>query len=174
MFKIIVLAFVVIVAIVLAVAATRPDSFRVQRTLSIKAPPEKIAGQIEDFHAWSGWSPYEKLDPAMQRSYGGADSGKGAVYGWQGNGKVGQGRMEILEASPQKITIQLDFIKPFEGHNTAEFTLQPQGDSTEVTWAMYGPAPYFHKLIGLFLNMDQMIGKDFESGLQNLKAVAEK
>jgi len=174
MFKIFVLAFALIVVIVLAVAATRPDSFRVQRTLSIKAPPEKIAGQIENFHAWSAWSPYEKLDPAMQRSYGGADSGKGAVYGWQGNAKAGEGRMEILEASPQKITIQLDFIKPFAAHNTAEFTLQPQGDTTTVTWAMYGPAPYVHKLMGLFINLDQMIGKDFDAGLQNLKAIAER
>ncbi len=174
MFKIVILALVLVVAIVLAVAATRPNDFRVQRSLSIKAPPEKIAPLIANFHDWSDWSPYEKLDPQMRRSYGGADSGVGAVYSWEGNGKVGQGRMEILDASPAKLTIKLDFIKPFEGHNTAEFTLQPQGDATLVTWAMYGPAPFVSKLMGLFFNMDQMIGKDFETGLASLKAATEK
>lgn len=174
MFKIIILALIVIVAIVLGVAATRPDSFRVQRSLVIKAPPEKIAPLIADFHAWSSWSPYEKRDPAMQRRFGGADSGTGATYAWDGNSQVGAGSMEILDASADKVRIKLDFLKPFEAHNTAEFTLQPQADGTVVTWAMYGPAPYFHKLMGLFMNMDKMIGTDFETGLASLKALAEK
>lgn len=174
MLKIIALGLAGIVLVVLAVAATRPDSFRVQRSLEIKAPAEKIAGQIGDFHAWGAWSPYEKLDPRMQRDFGGAPQGVGATYAWSGNDKVGAGRMEILEDTPQRVKIKLDFIKPFEGHNTAEFTLQPQGDTTLVTWAMYGPAPFVSKLMGLFFDMDRMIGKDFESGLQSLKVQAEK
>ena len=165
----------VIVIGVLVAASMRPNSFAVQRSAQMRAAPDAIYPLIADFREWPRWSPWEKLDPNMKRTLSGAPSGTGAIYAWEGSGKVGAGRMEIRDvAPPSKVVIQLDFIKPFEGHNTAEFTLQPQGDSTEVTWAMYGPAPYFHKLIGLFLNMDQMIGKDFESGLQNLKAVAEK
>ena len=166
---------VIVLAAVLIFAATRPDTFRVQRATSIKAPPEKIFALIDDFHNWGSWSPYEKLDPAMKRTQSGAASGKGAVYEWQGDSKVGQGRMEITDASaPSKVVIQLDFIKPFEAHNIAEFTLEPKGDSTNVTWAMHGPAPFVTKVIGLFCNMDKMIGKDFETGLANLKALAEK
>jgi len=110
----------------------------------------------------------------MKRTYSGAGSGKGAVYEWEGNSQVGAGRMEIIDTSPHKVTIKLDFIKPLEGHNTAEFTLEPKGESTDVTWAMYGPAPYISKLMGVFLNMDKMIGNDFATGLANLKTVAEK
>ena len=116
------------------------------------------------------WSPYENKDPAMKRTYGGAESGKGATYAWDGDKNVGSGRMEILEASaPQKIVIKLDFFTPFEGHNTAEFTMLPQGDGTHVTWVMYGPANFMSKLIQVFMNLDNMIGKDFEAGLANLK-----
>jgi uncharacterized protein YndB with AHSA1/START domain len=175
MIKIIVVVLVVIVAGILAFAATRPDSFRVQRATSIKAPPEKIFGLINDFHKWGGWSPWEKLDPAMKRTFDGAAEGKGAVYAWDGSGKVGAGRMEIMESSsPSRIVIKLDFIKPFEGHNTAEYTLAPRGDSTEVTWAMYGPAPFISKVMQVFVSMDSMIGKDFEAGLANMKSIAEK
>ena len=111
----------------------------------------------------------------MKRTFGGAPAGKGATYAWEGNGKAGAGRMEITESTPSsKIAIKLDFIKPFEGHNVAEFTLQPQGDATQVTWAMHGPSPYIAKLMGLFFNMEQMIGKDFEAGLANLKTATEK
>lgn len=175
MFKKIALAVVVLVAAVLLFAATRPDSFRVQRSTSIKAPPEKIFPLIADFHAWGAWSPWEKLDPTMKRTHSGAPSGKGAVYAWDGNNEVGAGRMEIAEVSaPSRLSIKLDFSRPMEGHNTAEFTLVPKGDGSEVTWAMFGPNPYLSKLIGLFLDMDKMIGKDFETGLANLKALAEK
>ena len=171
----ILIVVVIVLAAVLIFAATRPDTFRVQRATSIKAPPEKIFALIDDFHHWGAWSPYEKLDPAMKRTQSGAASGKGAVYEWQGDSKVGQGRMEITDASaPSKVVIQLDFIKPFEAHNIAEFTLEPKGDSTNVTWAMHGPAPFVTKVIGLFSDMDKMIGKDFETGLANLKALAEK
>lgn len=171
------IAIVIVVAIiaVLGFAATKPDSFRVERSATIKAPPEKIFAYINDFHRWNQWSPYEKLDPAMTRTLSGAESGKGAIYEWSGNNQAGAGRMEITDSTPaSKITIKLDFSKPMEGHNTAEFTFTPQGDSTQVSWAMSGPMPYIAKVMSIFFNMDQMIGKDFETGLGNLKALSEK
>lgn len=175
MFKIIVITAVVLVVAVLIFAATRPDTFRVQRTANIKAPPEKIFALINDFQHWGSWSPYEKKDPTMKRTRSGAASGEGAVYEWEGNGEVGKGRMEITDTSPpSQVTIKLDFIKPFENHNVAEFTLQPTGDTTSVTWAVYGPNLYISKLMSLFFSMDNMISKDFEAGLADLKAVAEK
>jgi len=175
MFKKIALVLVVLLVAVLGYAATKPDSLHVQRSATIKAPADRIFPLINDFHSWSAWSPYEKVDPAMKKTYSGPANGKGAVYEWEGNSQVGQGRMEITDTSdPSRVTIKLDFIKPFEGHNVAEFTLVPQGDSTAVTWAMDGPSPYVVKLMGVFVNMDNMIGKDFDSGLTNLRALAEK
>jgi uncharacterized protein YndB with AHSA1/START domain len=175
MLKIIGIAIVILVAAILVYAATKPDTFRVQRTASIKAPPEKIFPLINDFHSWGPWSPYEKKDPAMKRTYSGAANGKGAVYEWEGNSEVGKGSVEITETSPpSKVVIKLDMIKPMEGHNIVEFTLKPQGDVTDVTWAMNGSSPYLAKLMSIFINMDKMIGKDFEAGLANLKAIAEK
>lgn len=175
MLKLIVIAVVVLIVAVLVLAATKPDTFRVERATRIKAPPEKIFALINDFNRWVAWSPWEKLDPAIQRTHSGAASGKGAVYAWEGNNKVGQGRMEIVQSSPSsQVTIKLDFIKPFEAHNIAEFTLRPQGDATDVTWVMYGPAPFVAKIMHVFVNMDRMVGKDFERGLENLKAVAEE
>jgi uncharacterized protein YndB with AHSA1/START domain len=175
MSKTIAIVVVALLAAVLIFAATRPDTFRVQRTTSIKAPPEKIFPLITDLHSWGAWSPWEKMDPAMKRTYSGAASGKGAVYAWEGNNKVGEGRMEIADTSPpSKVTIKLGFVKPIEGRNTAEFTLDPKGEFTNVTWAMYGPAAYIAKVIGIFVSMDSMIGKDFETGLANLKTIAEK
>jgi uncharacterized protein YndB with AHSA1/START domain len=178
MFEIIAIIAVVLaiaIAIVLILAATKPGRFSVQREISVKAPPEKIFPLINDFHQWGLWSPYEHKDPAMKRSYSGAADGKGAVYGWDGDKNVGSGRMEILDASlPSKIVIKLDFFKPFEGHNTAEFTMLPQGDVTNLTWLMHGPAPFMSKLMQVFMNIDNMIGKDFEIGLANLKRLTEK
>jgi uncharacterized protein YndB with AHSA1/START domain len=175
MFKTIAIVVTVLIAGVLLFAATRPDTFRVERSVTIKAPPEKIYPYFDDFNRWAVWSPWEKLDPAIKRTFSGAPAGKGSVYAWEGNSKVGAGRMEILESLPSsKLLIKLDFIKPFEGHNTAEYTLVPSGDTTRVTWVMYGPAPYVTKLMGVFVSMDSMIGKDFEAGLANLKAAAEK
>ena len=175
MFKTIAIVVVVVIAGVLAFAATRPDAFRVERSVSIKAGPDKIFPYLDDFNRWAAWSPWEKLDPSMKRSFSGAASGKGAAYAWEGNSKVGAGRMEITDATaPTRLLIKLDFIRPFEGHNTAEYTLEPAGDTTKVTWAMFGPAPYISKLMGVFVSMDSMIGKDFEAGLANLKAAAEK
>ena len=182
MFEIIAIIAVVVaiaIAIVLILAATKPDTLRVQRTTTVKAPPEKVFPLISDFHQWGSWSPYEHKDPAMKRSYSGSASGKGAVYGWEGNKNVGSGRMEILDTSvPAKIIIKLDFFTPFEGHNTAEFTMLPQGDATNattnLTWLMHGPAPFMSKVMQVFINMDNMIGKDFEVGLANLKRLTEK
>ncbi|MBP7660029.1 MAG: SRPBCC family protein [Burkholderiaceae bacterium] len=175
MFKRILLVVVVLIGALLAYAATRPDTFRVERATVIKAPPAKVFALIDDFHQWAGWSPWEKLDPSMKRSHSGAASGKGAVYAWEGNGDVGAGRMEILETTaPSRVLIRLDFIKPFEARNTAEYTLRPEGEATRVTWAMYGPAPFVSKLMQVFVSMDAMIGKDFEQGLANLKALAER
>src|ERR1700704_6325347 len=178
MFEIIAIIAIVLavaIAIVLIFAATKPDTFSVQRATTVKAPPEKIFSLINDFHQWGSWSPYENKDPAMKRSYSGAESGKGAVYGWEGNKNVGSGRMEILDTSvPTKIVIKLDFFTPFEGHNTAEFTMLPQGDVTNVTWMMHGPAVFISKVMQVFINLDNMIGKDFEAGLANLKRLTEK
>ena len=172
---IIVVVVLVVVAGILIYASTRPDSFRVQRSVGIKAPPQKIFPLIDDLKAWAGWSPYEKKDPAMQRSFGPITVGKGATYQWEGNKNVGEGRMEILEATPpNKVLIKLDFLKPFEAHNMAEFTLEPKGDTTLATWAIYGPSTFVTKVMGLFIDMDSMIGKDFEAGLADLKAAAEK
>jgi uncharacterized protein YndB with AHSA1/START domain len=163
------------VAIILILAMNKPDSFRVQRIATIKAPAETIFSLINDFQRWASWSPWENRDPAMKRNFSGAERGKGAVYAWDGHKNVGSGRMEILEATtPSRITIKLDFFKPFEGHNTAEFTMLPQGDATSVSWAMYGPAPFISKLMQVFMNIDKMIGKDFEAGLANLKKLTEE
>ncbi len=161
------------IAGLLIYAATRPDSFRLERSISIKAPAEKVHALIDDFHNWPSWSPWENKDPAMKRTYSGTPKGKGTVYDWDGNKNVGLGRMEITDSAPAKIVIRLDFLKPFEAHNTAEFTLAQQGESTQVTWAMYGPSPFMSKLMGLFFNMEKMVGPDFEAGLVNLKSAAE-
>ena len=163
------------IAVVLILAATKPDTFSVQRAAIVSAPPEKIFPLIHDFRQWGAWSPYEHKDPAMKRTYSGAVRGSGAVYAWEGDKNVGTGRMEILEASaPSKILIKLDFFTPFEAHNTAEFTMLPQDDATRVTWRMHGPASFMARIMHVFINIDKMVGKDFEAGLANLKRLAEK
>ena len=175
MLKIIALAVAVVLLALLGFAATKPDTFRVQRTTSIKAPPEKVYALINDFHRWDTWSPWEKIDPTMKRTHSGAPSGKGAVYEWDGDRNVGKGRIEIVESvPPAKVTLKLDMIKPFAGHNTVEFTLQPQGETTTVTWAMHGVVPYMAKLFCMVINGDRMVGDDFEAGLANLKTLVER
>ncbi len=163
-----------VIAGILIYAATRPDSFRVQRVVLIDAPPDKVFPLIDDLKAWSAWSPYEKKDPAMKRTFGAVTAGKGATYAWEGNDEVGQGSLEIVESSPRKIVIKLDFLKPFEAHNMGEFVMNAKDDGTSVTWAVHGPSPYISKVIGTFMNLDDMIGRDFEKGLADLKAAAEK
>ncbi len=175
MVKKIAVVIAILIAGILVYAATLPDTFRIERSTSIKAPPERIYPLINGFHRWEAWSPWEKIDPAIKRSYSGADSGKGAVYAWQGNKEIGQGRMEIIESTPSSIVvIKIDFIKPFEAHNTIEFTLERQGDAAKVTQAMYGPSPFVSRLVGLFCSMDKMVGKKFEEGLASLKMIVEK
>jgi hypothetical protein len=171
---IIIVALVVAVGGVLAYAATKPDTFRVQRSASIKAPPDKIFPLLNDFQRWGSWSPYEGKDPAMKRTYSGAAKGKGAVYEWDGDKNVGTGRMEIADtAPPSKVTLKLDFVKPFTAHNIVEFTLEPRGETTNITWAMHGPVPYVAKVMHVIFDMDKMVGTDFEVGLAKLKALSE-
>ena len=173
----IIIAIIITVAIIMALilAAAKPDSFRIERSINIKALPEKIFPLIIDFHHMNTWSAWEKIDPAMKRSFSGAESGKGAMYAWDGNKEIGQGSMEILEATASsKVLIKIDFYKPFEAHNTVEFTLLPHGETTTVTQAMYGPSPYIAKLMSLVFSMDKMVGSKFEEGLASLKAAAEK
>lgn len=176
MIKAIALVVAAGVIAVLVVAATKPDSFRVQRATRIQAPPEKIFPLINDFSRWRDWSPYEKKDPAMKRSFSAATAGNGAVYEWAGDKNVGKGRMEIAESSPpSKIVLKLDFAEPFEAHNVVEFTVTPKGgEATEVSWDMRGPTPYLAKILHVFVDMDRMVGKDFEAGLAALKTLAEK
>ncbi|CAN5316325.1 K(+)-transporting ATPase subunit F [soil metagenome] len=170
----IVIALAVLIAIILIAAAMRPDTFSVQRSIEIDAPAEKIFPLINDYQHWASWSPYEKVDPAMRRTYSGAPSGKGSVYEWRGNKSVGHGRMEIIDTTPpSKVVIKLDFFTPFEAHNTAEFTMQPKGNATNVTWAMHGPAPYMAKIMHMFMNIDRMVGGQFQQGLTSMKSVAE-
>lgn len=174
MLKIIGLILLLAIIAIVVIAAMQPDTFRLERTIAIKAPPEKILAQVADFRAWGAWSPWEKKDPGMKRTFGGPERGKGATYAWEGNKDVGSGRMEILDAQPQKVAIKLEFLKPFEATNTAEFTLTPQGDTTTVTWAMFGPSNFIQKMMCLFMSMDKLVGPDFEAGLASLKAVSEK
>jgi hypothetical protein len=172
---VIIAVVIVLVAGVLGYAATRPDNFAVQRSITISAPPDKIYPLVADFRKWPLWSPYENRDPAMKRSYGGAASGVGATYGWEGDRNVGTGHMEITDAvAPAKIAIKLDFSSPFEAHNMAEFGFAPHGDATTVTWTMRGPTPFVGKVMQLFINMDRMVGGDFETGLAKLKSVSEQ
>ena len=175
MVKTLLMGIAVAILGLLGYASTQPDTFVVERAVHVQAPPDKIYPYLADFHQWSAWSPWEKRDPAMQRRFGGAASGQGAVYAWEGNRDVGSGRMEIRSARPvSSVDLQLDFLAPFEAHNTATFTLVPQNGATAVTWTMQGPMPLLSKVIGVIVSMDQMVGKDFEAGLANLKAIAEK
>jgi uncharacterized protein YndB with AHSA1/START domain len=175
MWKFIVIALVGAIGVVLIYAGTKPDTFGVQRSTTIKAPAEKVYALVNDLQQWKHWSPYETKDPAMKRSFSGPSAGPGAAYAWDGNKEVGQGSMKITGTTPPSlVSIQLDFVKPFEAHNRVDFRFAPKGDATEVTWAMNGPAPYLTKLMSTFFDMDKMIGKDFEAGLAKLKTVAEQ
>ena len=165
----------ILLATLLGYAAILPDTFTVQRTTSIKASPEKIFAYINDFHYWTFWSPWEKMDPKMKKTYSGSGRGIGMIYEWEGNDKVGAGRMEITNSSrPNFISINLDLIRPYKSHNITEFTLSDKGGLTEITWAMTGHATYLTRLTRIFINLDNVVGQNFEAGLANLKAVAEK
>jgi len=171
----IVLVVAVLVAAVLIYAATKPDTFSIERTQTLDATPEKIFPLINDFHNWPRWAPQDHEDSTLRRAFNGAENGVGAVSEWTGSGNSGSGRMLITDSvSNQKVTIQVDFTKPFQAHNVNEFTLTPSGNATRVTWKMQGTNVYIMKVMSIFVNMDRMMGKHFESGLDNLKAAAEK
>ena len=172
-----ILALVAAIALVgfIAYVATRPNELRVSREATIAAPPERIYAHLANLRGWGPWSPWERKDPGMKRTFEGPESGVGAAYGWEGNKDVGSGRMEVTKAtSPSYLAIDLHFLKPFEARNTAEFTLEATGAATRVAWVMFGPANFMSKLMGVFMDMDRMIGRDFEAGLANLKALCEK
>jgi hypothetical protein len=163
-----------LIAGLLGFAATRPGAFRIQRSTQINMSPAEIFPILVNFKRWPEWSPWESIDPMMKKTMSGAATGKGAIYEWQGNKKVGKGRMEIVDVVPdRKVTIKLDFFEPFEAHNITHFALDPAGAGTDVTWSMEGTNPYMMKVMGIFMNMDKMVGKDFEKGLASLKRVAE-
>ena len=163
-----------VVLLVVILAFTKPKTFRVERTASVDAPPERIFPLVNDFHEWRRWSPWEKIDPAMERTYGGSSRGKGATYAWSGNKKAGSGRMEIMDSiPPNKVVIDLHFLKPFEAHNTTEFVFESRGTGSHATWAMYGAMPFASRLMSVFVSMDKLIGKDFDEGMRNLKREAE-
>lgn len=171
---IIVILFAGLIAGILVAASFQPDTFQVERSASINAPASVIFPYINDLKKWSSWSPYEKIDPAMKRTFSGADSGTGAIYEWDGNNDVGAGRMEIVaETPPSQIGIQLDFLRPMEGRNRVEFTLKETGGATQVTWSIQGPMAFLSKIMCLFFDMDKMIGGDYEAGLADLKKVSE-
>ena len=171
----IIIPVLLIVVALAVVIQTRPGRFHIERSETINAPSATIFPHINDFHRWTAWSPFEKMDPALQRSYAGPSSGVGAAYGWVGNRKVGEGSMKITESTPtRKVGIALEFMKPFKASNVATFTLTPEAaGATRVTWAMDGQNTFVSKAMGLFMNMDRMIGGEFEKGLASLKGIAE-
>lgn len=175
MFVTIVFIIVALCAALLIYAATRPDTFAVQRSTVIRASPERVFALIDDFRQWAAWSPWEKKDPAMKRNFGASTQGRDAAYAWEGNREVGKGSMTTVESlPPSKIALRLDFERPFEAHNTVTFTLTPQDGGTRVNWAMEGRVPYFAKFLHMVIDMDRMVGKDFEAGLAAMKTAAEK
>lgn len=174
MLKIILLAVVVIVVIFVVIVALQPAEFRVARSATISAPAPAVFAQVNDFHKWEAWNPWGKIDPAMQQDYQGAPAGVGAIYTWNGNKEVGEGRMILIESRPSDlIRIKLEFIKPFTATNAAEFTFRPEGNQTVVTWSMTGNNNFIAKAVHLFMNMDKMIGGQFEKGLASMKSVVE-
>jgi uncharacterized protein YndB with AHSA1/START domain len=175
MLKIILLLVAVALAALLAYAAFKPNAFSLSRSTTVAAPPEKVFALINDLRRFNEWNPYAKLDPANAITYDATTAGVGGAYNWQGE-KSGVGRMQITESvSAQRVTAKLDFSKPFEAHNRVDFALVAQGDkATAVTWTMSGPMPYLNRLMTTFFDMDKTVGKDFEAGLANLKALAEQ
>jgi uncharacterized protein YndB with AHSA1/START domain len=170
----ILIVIAVLVVLFVLVVATRPANFRVERSATMNAPPEEVFAQVNDLHKWEAWNPWGKLDPDMEQTYEGPPFGVGSSYSWVGNKNVGEGRMTIAESRPNDlILIELEFFKPFAATHTTEFTFQPVGESTKVTWAMFGENNFMAKAMGLFMSMDKMIGGMFEKGLADLKAIVE-
>ncbi len=164
----------VVAVVILGIAASKPDEMVIERFTTIKATPAKVFALVNDLHTWTKWSPWEDKDPSMKRTFSGPAVGKGAAYSWDGNGEVGAGNMEITDATePSNIKMNLHFLKPFEGNNTVNFSFQQEPDLTRVVWTMNGPNPFMCKVVQVFINVDDMCGKDFEKGLAKLKALAE-
>jgi uncharacterized protein YndB with AHSA1/START domain len=169
------LVLAVIVVVLVVVVALQPSTFRIARSTTIAAPPSAVFAQVNDFRKWEAWNPWGKIDPAMKQSYDGAPSGTGAVYTWTGNKEVGEGRMTIIESRPNELVrVKLEFFKPFAATNTAEFTFKPEGDQTVVTWSMFGDNNFMAKAAHLFMNMDKMLGDQFEKGLASMKSAVER
>jgi uncharacterized protein YndB with AHSA1/START domain len=157
-----------------AVASRKPETFSVVRSTTIDAPADRIFGLINDFHNWASWSPFEKLDPAMTKTFTGPSSGAGASYAWTGNKKAGAGSMTLMASTPSSnISIAMAFLKPFKSESTITFTIEPSGAAHQVTWAMSGKNKLISKVMSVFVSMDKLIGKDFAEGLANLKREAE-
>jgi Polyketide cyclase / dehydrase and lipid transport len=174
MIKKVLIALAAIVVVFIAVVAMQPSEFRVARSAIIRAPAPDVFAQVNDFHSWQAWSPWAKLDPTAKASFEGPRAGAGAVFAWAGNDKIGEGRMTLTESLPSElIRIKVDFVKPMEGTSIAEFTFKPEGDQTAVTWMMTGHNNFIAKAVCLFMNLDKMVGGDFEKGLANLKSVVE-
>jgi len=162
------------IAILVIVIATRPSDFALARTSTMAAPAATVFAQVNDFHKWTAWSPWENIDPALKREYSGPDAGAGAHYHWIGNSKVGEGQMTITESKPgELVRIKLEFIKPFAATNDTTFTFKPEANGTLVTWTMTGKNGFMSKAFDLFMNMDKMVGRDFEKGLASMKTVSE-
>jgi uncharacterized protein YndB with AHSA1/START domain len=174
MFKKILIVVLLLVVVLVVVVAVQPPQFRIERTTTVRAPAADVFAQVNDLHKWEAWSPWAKLDPAMKQTYDGPPAGTGATSSWSGNKEVGEGRMTITDSRPNELVrVKLEFLKPFKATNTAEFKIQPQGDQTMVTWSMYGEKDFMMKAVHLFMNMDKMVGTDFEKGLARLKAEIE-
>jgi hypothetical protein len=174
MLKKILAAVLAIVVVLVAVVAMQPSEFRIARATTIAAPAPVVFAQVNDFHKWEAWNPWGKLDPAVKQAYEGAPAGTGAVYTWSGNSQVGAGRMTVVESRPSDLVrIKLEFFKPMAGTSMADFTFKPEGDQTAVTWTMTGTNSFVAKALGLVMNMDRMIGGQFEKGLADMKTVSE-
>lgn len=168
------IALLVAIGIFLVVVSLQPAEYKVERSAVMNAPAAAVFAQVNDFHQWDAWSPWAKLDPEMKATFEGPPAGKGAVYAWTGNSKVGEGKMTITESSPsERIVLELVFFKPMAGSSTTEFRFKPEGAGTSVTWTMTGKNNFVSKAICMFMNMDNMVGGQFEKGLQSMKALVE-
>lgn len=164
-----------LIVVVLIFAATRPNSFQVQRSITINAAPDKIFPLVNDLKQWESWAPEDRKDPAMKTTYSGPASGAGAISEWDSTGRGGKGRMQIAESIPlSKVSVKVDFVRPFQAHNLNEFRLEPSGTSTKVTWSIQASQLYAMKVMGIFMSMQDVFGKHIEAGLNNLKVLTEK
>lgn len=170
----ILIGLVVVIGVFAAIVVMRPSDFRVERSAMVSAPAPVVFAQVNDLHNWDAWSPWAKLDPAAKQTFDGPQAGTGAAFAWAGNSKVGEGRMTITESRPSElIRFRLDFVRPFAGTNTAEFTFTPRGEQTAVTWSMSGRQNFMAKAFCMFMNMDKMVGGEFEKGLAQMKSQTE-